>query len=129
VKKVTGIGGVFFKSKNPAKSKEWYEINLGIKSDKYGHSFKWRDQEYQSTECITQWSPMAEDTDYYHPSKSEFMINYRVDNLEALLLELKRNKVKIIGEMQEFDYGKFAWVIDPDGRKVELWEPKGESTL
>ena len=72
---------------------------------------------------------MAEDTDYYHPSKSEFMINYRVDNLEALLLELKRNKVKIIGEMQEFDYGKFAWVIDPDGRKVELWEPKGESTL
>jgi predicted enzyme related to lactoylglutathione lyase len=129
VKKVTGIGGVFFKSKDPQKSKEWYAKHLGIQSDKYGHSFKWRDQNDASKECITQWSPMEEKTDYYEPSSSEFMINYRVENLEALLSELKKSNVQIVGKMQEYDYGKFAWILDLEGRKVELWEPKDESIL
>jgi predicted enzyme related to lactoylglutathione lyase len=129
VKKVTGIGGVFFKSKDPKKSKEWYEKHLGIVSDQYGHSFKWLDLNNPSKECVTQWSPMDESTDYYKPSSSEFMINYRVEDLASLLSELRKSKVQIIGEMQEYDYGKFAWIIDPDGRKIELWEPKDESTL
>jgi len=129
VKKVTGIGGVFFKSKDPQKSKEWYAKHLGIQSDKYGHSFKWRDQNDASKECITQWSPMEEKTDYYEPSSSEFMINYRVENLEALLSELKKSNVQIVGKMQEYDYGKFAWILDLEGRKVELWEPNDESIL
>lgn len=129
MKKVTGIGGVFFKSKDPQKSKEWYAKHLGIQSDKYGHSFKWRDQNDASKECITQWSPMEEKTDYYEPSSSEFMINYRVENLEALLSELKKSNVQIVGKMQEYDYGKFAWILDLEGRKVELWEPKDESIL
>ena len=129
MKKVTGIGGVFFKSKDPKKSKQWYEQHLGIVSDQYGHSFKWRDHENPTQECLTQWSPMDEKTNYYDPSSSEFMINYRVDNLEALLSELRKSEVQIIGEMEEFEYGKFAWIIDLDGRKVELWEPKDESIL
>lgn len=129
MKKVTGIGGVFFKSKDPQKSKEWYAKHLGIQSDKYGHSFKWRDQNDASKECITQWSPMEEKTDYYEPSSSEFMINYRVENLEALLSELKKSNVQIVGKMQEYDYGKFAWILDLEGRKVELWEPNDESIL
>lgn len=129
MKKVTGIGGVFFKSQDPKKSKEWYEKNLGIISDKYGHTFKWRDNEDPQAECITQWSPMEQDTDYYKPSESEFMINYRVENLDLLLNELRKNGVEIIGEPQEFEYGKFAWIIDLDGRKVELWEPKDKALL
>ena len=81
------------------------------------------------SECVTQWSPMEQETDYYKPSESEFMINYRVENLDSLINELRKNQVKIIGEIEEYDYGKFAWIIDPDGRKVELWEPKDETIL
>ena len=129
MKKVTGIGGIFFKSKDPKKSKDWYEKNLGIVSDKYGHSFKWRKMDDPDSECVTQWSPMEQETDYYKPSESEFMINYRVENLDSLINELRKNQVKIIDEIEEYDYGKFAWIIDPDGRKVELWEPKDETIL
>jgi predicted enzyme related to lactoylglutathione lyase len=123
MKRVTGIGGVFFKSEDPEKTKSWYQDHLRIESDQYGGKFVWRDKDDKEKECMTAWSPMPQSTDYYSPSKSEFMINYRVEDLKALLEVLKSEGVEQVGKMEEYEYGKFAWIIDPDGRKVELWEP------
>jgi predicted enzyme related to lactoylglutathione lyase len=129
-KRVIGLGGIFFKSKDPAATKQWYQDHLGIESDKYGSKFLWRsaNPELDEMRC-TAWSPMAEDTDYYEPSTREFMINYRVHDLVGLLEELKKEGVELAGEMQSFEYGKFAWIIDPDGTKVELWEPIDEPII
>jgi predicted enzyme related to lactoylglutathione lyase len=129
-KRVIGLGGVFFKSKDPAKTKQWYQDHLGIESDTYGSKFLWKsaNDEVEGTK-ITAWSPMAQDTDYYEPSKREFMINYRVHDLEGLLKDLKEEGVEIAGEMQTYEYGKFAWIMDPDGTKVELWEPIDETII
>jgi len=125
---VTGIGGVFFKSKNPKLTKEWYSKHLGIESDKYGSKFLWNSTNTEAEQMgTTVWSPMESDTKYYAPSEREFMINYRVENLVALLAELKTEGVEQIGEMESFEYGKFAWIMDPDGTKIELWEPANES--
>ena len=121
--KVTGIGGVFFKSTNPEKSKEWYRSHLGIKSGPYGGTFEWRKSSNPDEKGFTAWNPFKEDTDYYEPSKKDFMINYRVQGLESLLEELKSNGVQVIGEMEVYEYGKFGWIMDPDGIKIELWEP------
>jgi predicted enzyme related to lactoylglutathione lyase len=127
-KRVTGIGGVFFKSKNPKLTKEWYSKHLGIESDKYGSKFLWNSTNTEAEQMgTTVWSPMESDTKYYAPSEREFMINYRVENLVALLAELKTEGVEQIGEMESFEYGKFAWIMDPDGTKIELWEPANES--
>lgn len=123
-KRVIGIGGIFFKSKDPASTKAWYQKHLGIESDAYGSKFLWKSANSELNEMrMTVWSPMKEDTDYYAPSEREFMINYRVFDLVGLLKELKHEGVTIVGEMQEFEYGKFAWILDLDGTKVELWEP------
>lgn len=123
-KKVTGIGGIFFKSKNPETTKQWYAQHLGLKVDNYGSTFWWKDQ--NGKDCLTQWSPFKSDTDYFDPSSQPFMVNYRVENLTELLTELKNAGIKQVGEIQEFDYGKFAWIMDPDGHKIELWEPVDE---
>ncbi len=120
-KRVTGIGGLFFKTKNPETTKQWYKQHLGLPVDEYGCTFWWKDE--NGKKCSTQWSPFKEDTNYFSPSEKEFMINFRVENLVALLKALKTEGVTIVGEMQEFDYGKFAWIIDPEGNKIELWEP------
>lgn len=119
-KKVTGIGGIFFKTKNPDATKNWYAQHLGLDVNAYGSTFWWKDQ--QGNDCLTQWSPFKNNTDYFEPSKQSFMINYRVENLSELVSQLRASGVKLIGEIQEFDYGKFAWVMDPDGHKIELWE-------
>ncbi len=121
MKRVTGIGGFFFKSENPNATKEWYKNHLGLPTNAYGCTFEWKDKE--GKECQTQWSPFAADTKYFEPSEKPFMMNFRVDNLEALLEVLKEEGVTIVGEMQSFDYGKFGWILDPDGNKIELWEP------
>lgn len=126
-RRVTGIGGVFFKSPNPKQLKEWYSNHLGIDSDQYGGKFMWRAAEGSDELRTTVWSPMESETDYYQPSQREFMINYRVENLDELLKVLKSEGVQQIGEMQSFEYGKFAWIMDPDGTKIELWEPKAEN--
>ena len=126
-KRVTGIGGIFFKTKDPKTTKDWYNKHLGLNTDQWGSTFWWKDKEVN--DCSTQWSPMKEDTDYYEPSKKQFMINYRVENLEELLEELKKEGVEIVGEMQTFDYGKFGWIMDPDGNKIELWEPNDKAFL
>jgi predicted enzyme related to lactoylglutathione lyase len=120
-KRVTGIGGLFFKSENPKASKDWYRKHLGFNTDDYGCTFWWKDNE--GNDCSTQWSPFPKDTEYYEPSKKDFMFNYRVDNLEALLKVLAEEGVTIVGDMETYDYGKFAWILDNENNKIELWEP------
>jgi predicted enzyme related to lactoylglutathione lyase len=120
-KRVTGIGGLFFKTTNPKDSKNWYKKHLGFDTDDWGCTFWWKDKD--GKKCSTQWSPMAKDSDYFKPSKKEFMFNYRVENLVELLAVLKSEGVTIVGEIQTYDYGKFGWILDNDGNKIELWEP------
>lgn len=121
--RVTGIGGIFFKCEDPDKMKAWYGKHLGIETDQYGGLFKWRDLEDKEKVCTTAWSPFAKDTNYYDPSKKDYMFNYRVENLVELLAALKEEGVEIVGEIEEYEYGKFGWIMDPEGRKIELWEP------
>ena len=120
-KRVTGIGGFFFKSKNSKELVAWYGKHLGLKTDDYGSTFWWKDS--KGNDCSTQWSPFAADTTYFAPSEKQFMQNFRVENLEKLLLQLKEEDVTVVGEMESYDYGKFGWILDPEGNKIELWEP------
>lgn len=124
-KRVTGIGGVFFKTEDPKKLKEWYGKHLGLPIDEYGASFKWIDPEHPDAKvpALTAWSPFKTDTTYFKPSDKPYMFNYRVENLVELLKVLKEEGVEMVGEMQEFSYGKFGWIMDPEGNKIELWEP------
>jgi len=124
MKKVTGIGGIFFKCKDPQKVKEWYKTHLGLNTDQYGATFKWREYSDSTKKGSTQWSPFKETTKYFEPSTKDFMINYRVDNLEALVTELKKEGVTIVDTMETYDYGKFIHIMDIEGNKIELWEPK-----
>jgi predicted enzyme related to lactoylglutathione lyase len=123
MKKVTGIGGVFFKCKDPGKIKEWYKTHLGLDTNEYGASFEWREISDPDKKGSTQWSPFAMETEYFEPSVKEFMINYRVADLEALVEELKKEGVTIVDKIESFDYGKFVHIIDIEGNKIELWEP------
>jgi len=126
MKKVTGIGGIFFKCKDPNKMKEWYNKNLGMQTDDYGTSFEWRQADDPDKKGYTQWSPFPETTKYIEPSKKDFMINYRVDDIEALVTELKKDGVNVLDEIESFDYGKFVHILDIEGNKIELWEPQDE---
>lgn len=120
-KRVTGLGGFFFKTENPDKVKEWYGKHLGLPVDQYGCTFWWKDKE--GNDASTQWSPFKENTKYFEPSQKQFMMNFRVENLHELLATLKEEGVTIVGEVEEYDYGKFGWILDPEGNKIELWEP------
>ncbi len=124
--RVTGIGGIFFKCKDSEKVKNWYQENLGLPTDQYGWNFEWRDNSQPEKKGSTQWSPFKDTTTYFAPSEKQFMINYRVEDLDGLLEQLKRNGVTIIGDVQSFSYGKFAHIMDPEGNKIELWEPSEE---
>jgi len=124
MKKVTGIGGVFFKSEDPKAMNEWYTQNLGLPTGPYGVTFEWRQDEDPSKKGSTSWCAFPADTKYFNPSAKPFMINYRVDNLTALLEELKANNVTIVDEIADYDYGKFIHILDPEGNIIELWEPK-----
>ena len=126
-KRVTGIGGIFFKAKNPDHIKTWYKEHLGIPTDNYGWSFWWKDTD--GNDCMTQWSPFNEDTEYFDPSEKQFMMNYRVENLKELLEVLKSEGVQVIDKVEEYDYGKFGWIVDPEGNKIELWEPVDKAFL
>jgi predicted enzyme related to lactoylglutathione lyase len=125
-KRVTGIGGVFFKVKNPQATKSWYHKHLGLNTDQYGTTFEWRSSESPEIKGFSQWSPMKDDTDYFKPSEKDFMINYRVENLEGLVEELKSEGVRILDKIETFEYGKFVHIMDPDGHAIELWEPVDE---
>lgn len=124
VKKVTGIGGIFFKSENPKEMREWYAKNLGVPATDYGATFDWLEKDDPKKEGSTTWSPFKEDTKYFEPSKKDFMINYRVENIEGLVEELKNNGVIIVDKIEDSPYGKFVHILDLEGNKVELWEPK-----
>lgn len=125
MKKVTGIGGIFFKCKDVNAMKEWYQSHLGLDNSPYGVNFEWRDAEDPEKKGSTVWSPFADTTKYFEPSAKDFMINYRVENLEALVAELKAQGVNVIDEIASYDYGKFVHILDPEGNKIELWEPAG----
>ena len=122
-KRVSGFGGIFFKCEDPKAMREWYTRHLGLKTDSYGTSFEWRHAEAPDKTGYSVWSTFSKDTTYFEPSQKEFMINLRVENLEWLLGELKKEGIEQIGELQDFEYGKFAHIIYPDGNKIELWEP------
>lgn len=122
MKKVTGIGGIFFKCKDPKKMKEWYQTHLGLNTNAYGATFEWREEADSTKKGSTQWAPFAENTKYFEPSTKDFMINYRVENLAALIEELKKEGVTIVDQMETYDYGKFVHILDAEGNKIELWE-------
>ncbi len=121
--RVTGIGGIFFKSENPDEMKEWYKNNLGLNTDKWGTTFEWFEGRDSTKKGFTQWSPFPDKTKYFEPSPKEFMINYRVVHLEKLLEKLKQNGVSILDSIEKFEYGKFVHILDNEGNKIELWEP------
>jgi len=123
-KRVTGIGGVFFKAKNPDSLRTWYKTHLGIEVETWGgYAFKWKSDQNPSGEGTTVWGVFKPTTKYFEPSKSPFMINYRVDNLEALLRALRSEGCAVDTAMNESEDGKFGWVMDPEGNRIELWEP------
>lgn len=124
MKRVTGIGGIFFKCKDTQATNEWYQKHLGLDITPYGVVFDWREKEDPSKEGLTNWSTFKGNTKYFEPSTKDFMINYRVENLEALVEELKKEGVTIVDNIETFDYGKFVHIMDPEGNKIELWEPK-----
>lgn len=122
-KKVTGIGGIFFKCEDPAKLKDWYNSNLGLITNEYGAVFEFRKADGKQEKAYLNWSPMSKDTKHTEPSKKDFMINYRVENIESLVEELKANGVTVLDEIESFEYGKFVHILDPEDNKIELWEP------
>ena len=126
MKKVTGIGGIFFKCKDPNKVKEWYNKHLGLDAGPYGASFEWRQADAPDKKGLTQWNVNTETAKNYEPSTKDFMINYRVENLEALVEELKKEGVTIIDKIESYDYGKFVHILDLEGNKIQLWEPANE---
>lgn len=121
--KVTGIGGIFFFSENPEKTKDWYAENLGLEVNEWGSSFEFRNANRPDEINYLQWSPFKQGSEYFLPSGKEFMINYRVQNLEGLVNKLKNNGVTILDSIETYDYGKFVHIMDADGNKIELWEP------
>lgn len=126
MKKVTGIGGIFFKCKDPAKVKDWYKTHLGLNVNEYGATFEWRENDDSTKTGQTQWSPFTENTTYFEPSSKDFMINYRVENIEELVEELKKEGVTIVDNIESYDYGKFVHIMDIEGNKIELWEPNDQ---
>ena len=123
MKRVTGIGGIFFKCKNPEKTREWYQKHLGLDTNPYGATFEWYEDESGKKKAQTQWSPFAETTKYFEPSTKEFMINYRVEDLVGLVEELKKEGVTVVDQIETYEYGKFVHILDAEGNKIELWEP------
>jgi predicted enzyme related to lactoylglutathione lyase len=123
MKKVTGIGGIFFKCNDPDKMKEWYKTHLGLDTNEYGATFEWKEASDSTKNGSTQWSPFPETTKYFEPSTKDFMINYRVADLEALVEELKKEGVTIVDTIETYEYGKFVHIIDMEGNKIQLWEP------
>ena len=122
--RVTGIGGVFFKAKDPKALLEWYRRHLGLDITEYGWSFRWEDDKQSAR--LTQLGVFAESSDYFDPSTQNWMINFRVEDLDGLLEVLKEEGVTLVGTPETYDYGKFGWILDPEGNKIELWQPMGE---
>ena len=123
MKRVTSVGGIFFKCKDPKKMREWYQTHLGLNTNQYGAVFEWHQGADSTKKGFTQWSPFKETTKYFEPSTKDFMINYRVENMQELVEQLKKEGVTIADTIQSADYGKFVHIMDIEGNKIELWEP------
>ncbi|MFZ4463714.1 MAG: VOC family protein [Bacteroidales bacterium] len=123
MKRVTGIGGIFVKYKDPQAAKDWYSKHLGMQMDEYGSTFEWRENDNPERKGNTHWSAFDANTDYMEPSKASFMINYRVENLVELVKILREEGVTILDEIETYEYGKFVHILDNEGIKIELWEP------
>lgn len=123
MKRVRGIGGIFFKCEDPDKVKNWYRQHLGLSTDQYGTTFEWLKADGSGEKGYTQWSPFSKSTKYFAPSQKEFMINYRVEDLEALVAVLREEGVTILDEIEVYEYGKFVHILDVEDNKIELWEP------
>lgn len=122
--RVTGLGGVFFKAKDPDKLRLWYAKHLGLKSEEDGVvRFRWREAGPSEDRAWTVWSPFPADTRYFEPSAKPYMFNYRVTDLDALLDRLRKEGVAVEDQIREYDYGRFGWIMDPEGNRIELWEP------
>lgn len=128
MKRVVGIGGIFFKAKDPEKLRAWYQEHLGFEFDTYGGLvFECPDDEEQRKRAQTVWSLFPSDTKYFDPSTAPFMINYRVENLADLAAQLRSEGLEVVESTENFEYGRFGWVIDPEGNRIELWEPAAPS--
>ncbi|HMO15412.1 MAG TPA: VOC family protein [Pirellulaceae bacterium] len=124
MQRVTGIGGIFFKAKDPQALGAWYQKHLGINVEDWGGAaFQWAGPQNPTGVGTTIWSPFKQETDYFAPSQATFMINYRVHDLDALLEALRIEGCQVDAKVEESESGKFGWVIDPEGNKVELWQP------
>ena len=123
-RRVTGLGGVFFKTRDPEAMKSWYNKHLHLDAGEHGAMFKWRDLDKPEIKGSTVWSPFPEDSDYFQPAKKEFMFNYRVENLVELLKVLKEEGIEVVGEIEEYSYGKFGWIMDPDGNNDFIEQPQ-----
>jgi predicted enzyme related to lactoylglutathione lyase len=124
MKRVTGIGGIFIKSANPARLREWYQKHLGIDVESWGGTaFQWAGAHNPDGHGTTVWNVFEASSNYFEPSTAAFMVNYRVENLHALIAALREEGCQVVGDVQDSEYGKFGWVVDPDGNKIELWEP------
>lgn len=121
--RVTGIGGIFFFSDDPEATKNWYAENLGLKVNEWGSSFETRNANRPEEVNYLQWSPFKTGNEYFQPSEKPFMINYRVQHIEQLVEQLKAAGVTVVDSIATYDYGKFVHILDPDGNKLELWEP------
>ena len=121
--KATGVGGIFFFSEDPKKTNEWYSSNLGLEANAYGVSFESRNINRPEEINTLQWCLFKKGSEHFAPSKKEFMINYTVQNIEGLVEKLKKNGVTIVDDIASYDYGKFVHIMDPEGNKIELWEP------
>src|SRR5215831_2806865 len=122
--RVTGIGGIFFKARDPKKLQDWYRSHLGIDVQEWGGaSFDWRDDDKPERPGVTAWSIFPSTGNHFNPSQAPFMINYRVDHLESLLDDLRAAGCAVDEKTQDSEFGKFGWVMDPEGNRVELWEP------
>ncbi|MCH2235096.1 MAG: VOC family protein [Crocinitomicaceae bacterium] len=123
MKKVTGVGGIFIKCDDPDKMKDWYRDNLGFDTNEYGAMFESRNSENTDLKDYLQWSTFDKKSKYFDPSKAQFMVNYRVHDLVSLEKELRAAGFTICDEIETFEYGKFLHIMDPEGNKIELWEP------
>ena len=126
MKKVTGVAGIFFKCKDPEKIKEWYKTHLGFDTSPFGTRFVWQEGSNPAIEGSLQWAPFPETEKYFNPSTKDFMINYRVENLVALIEQLKKEGVTFTDKMETYEYGKFVHIMDIEGNKIELFEPNYE---
>ncbi len=124
MRRVTGIGGVFFKAADPKQLKEWYNEHLGITPDEQGYiSFEWREKDDPDKVAFTAFEAFPNDTKYFDPSSKPFMVNFRVADLHELLAQLRKEGVQVDDKIEEHEYGRFGWIMDPEGNRIELWEP------